>query len=71
MQILACAEEAGLCLRRTGRVHPRFGNGSLMAVVLPLGLPPERFVDDPEYCACLIVMLEEIRRRSIPTGSSP
>jgi len=52
-RMLSRAEAADAYRRRFARAHPRWGNGSLMAVALserPAGEPP---LDDPDYCRCL------------------
>ena len=43
------------------KVHPRYGNGSLMSVARMRSLPPEPFFDDPDYCACFEMVLRQVR----------
>lgn len=59
--------------RETGRVHPFWGDGSLMAAALSLSPPPEPALADEEYCACLAQVFEALisrERSSRRSGSS-
>ncbi|MBL3572651.1 hypothetical protein JMK10_10530 [Rhodovulum sulfidophilum] len=50
--------EAADCYRkRFGRGHPRWGDGSLMALAQNFDLPPEPSLDDTDYCRCLAQVL--------------
>lgn len=64
------AEREGLCLRMieeaeiadrhvtaTGRVHPQFGNGSLMSAARKRPLADEPGFDDLHYCSCFEMVL--------------
>lgn len=53
--ILAEADEAERHLRLTGRAHPTFGDGSLMARCARLSPPPEPLADDREFLLCLVL----------------
>jgi hypothetical protein len=66
--LLACAERAGRHVRRRGALHPQWGDGSLMAVAGTLPRAREPFIDDPDYCACLITLLRAIARHKDVTG---
>jgi len=44
--------------KRTGRVHPVWGDGSLMAVALGRDTPPEPLSSDSAYCDCLAMVFE-------------
>ncbi len=44
--------------KRTGRVHPVWGDGSLMAVALGQDPPPEPPLSDSVYCDCLAQVFE-------------
>ncbi len=44
--------------KRTGRVHPVWGDGSLMAVALGHDMPPEPPLSDSAYCDCLAQVFE-------------
>lgn len=59
---LQCADWADRYVKRTGRVHPYWGNGSLGAAARQEPLPPEPFVGDLEYCQCLAVVLDTVIR---------
>lgn len=61
--ILTHAEEADAHRQETGRAHPRWGDGSLMALALPLKRASEPFLDDPDYAACVIMVLEAVQRQ--------
>ena len=54
------AEMADRFARRLRKPHPRWGNGTLMAVSAKRVLSAERACDDPEYCACLTLVLHAI-----------
>jgi len=52
--------------KRTGRLHPRHGDGSLMAVARLSGPAAAVWRCDVDYCDCLVVVLDalDIRRKS-------
>jgi hypothetical protein len=53
--------------KRTGRAHPLWGNGSLMAAALRRPARPEPALGDAEYCRCLIAVFEALlARRGAP-----
>ncbi len=47
--------------RAFGRSHPRFGDGSLQAAALRRDAAAERFLDDPDYLSCVLIVLEALR----------
>jgi hypothetical protein len=55
--------------KRTGRVHPRWGNGSLMSAILcDMPVWPEPRLSDPAYAEALVAVLEALirwRRRAL------
>lgn len=60
------AEAADRYRARQGRLHPRWGNGSLMAAARGHPLADEPGFDDPEYCRCFMLVLEALVRRLGP-----
>lgn len=54
------AEAADAHLRRTGRVHPLWGNGSLMSAAHKRRLADEPGFDDPGYCQCFETVLRAL-----------
>ncbi len=61
--MLAQAEAAHRHLRRSGRVHRLWGNGSLADVAQMARLPPEPELGDSDYLRCLLLVLEEALAR--------
>lgn len=64
-RLLAEAEAADAHVRRSGRVHPRWGNGSLMSAARKRALANEPTFDDVDYCACFEMVLRCVRMRRI------
>lgn len=65
------AETAERHRLRTGRAHPQFGNGSLMAAARRYRRVPEPNFDCLDYCACFqMVLTEFLARNTAPTGSA-
>lgn len=60
--LLMQAESADLYVRKIGRLHPAYGNGSLMAAARRLKLPDEPLFDDPEYCDCTAITLTQVAK---------
>jgi hypothetical protein len=54
---IAEAHAADKYRHRFGRRHPEFGDGSLAAWAMRFPRPPEPPLDDPDYAACLCVVL--------------
>ena len=63
-RMLAEAEAADRHVARHGRLHPRWGNGSLMSAARKRPLAPEPTFDDPDYCACFETVLACLRALS-------
>lgn len=63
-QLLREAEAADRLARDSGRLHPRWGNGSLMAVSRRHVMAPEPSFDDPEYRECFGLVLKALSERS-------
>lgn len=57
-KMLERAGAADLYRKRLRKHHPDWGNGSLMAVAMGHEMRPEPFMDDPDYCRCLMVVFE-------------
>jgi hypothetical protein len=51
------AAAAALHVRETGRNHPLFGDGSLMAAALQHRCVPEPSLEDREFRLCLALVL--------------
>lgn len=60
-RLLRAASLADRHRRRTGRAHPAFGNGSLMAVARRRSSPAEPPLHDPAYLDCLCIVLAALR----------
>ncbi|WP_121061876.1 hypothetical protein [Chachezhania antarctica] len=52
------AEEADRFVNRFGKLHPFWGNGSLMAAARSHVLVDEPGFDDIDYCACFELVLQ-------------
>lgn len=59
------AELADKHVGQTGRLHPLFGNGSLMAAARSRRLADEPGFDDPQYCQCFEMVLRHLIRFQI------
>lgn len=72
------SERVGLCIRmiaeaeladahttQTGKPHPVFGNGSLMATARTRMLMDEPSFDDVQYCQCFELVLRHLIRFQI------
>ena len=62
-QIFEQADQAEVHVRRYGRLHPFYGNGSLMAAARRYGVADEPTFDDAEYCRCFALVLHRLLRR--------
>ena len=62
-RMLAEAETADAYRREVGRLHPLWGNGSLMGAALGRPRAPEPFLDDPDYAACMALVFEALVQR--------
>ena len=64
------AEAADVHCRRVGRLHPHWGNGSLMSAARKRVLADEPTFDDKDYCACFEMILRALIDRQVtPTHS--
>lgn len=57
-------------LRRTGRHHPLFGNGSLMSAARKRVLADEPGFDDADYCLCFETVLRALVARALSHGNN-
>ncbi|MCE8511784.1 hypothetical protein KBY24_04375 [Ruegeria pomeroyi] len=64
-RMLSEAEMADAHVRATGRLHPLFGNGSLMSAARKRVLADEPGFDDPGYCRCFEIVLSALIHRQI------
>lgn len=55
------ARAADAHCRRTGRAHPRWGNGTLMASAHGHPMGQEVCFDDPDYLDCQLAILHALR----------
>lgn len=71
-RLLREADWADRHTRRLGRVHPLWGNGTLLGAARARRLAPVGRFDDPEYCACfqmvVTAVLEKCAGRSCKRG---
>ncbi|MCC6304093.1 MAG: hypothetical protein IT545_02730 [Rhodobacteraceae bacterium] len=73
-RLIAEADLADRWRRRTGRAHPRAGNGSLMAAAAAWPQAPEPFLSDADYLDCLRIVIEALiarRARHARGGTAP
>lgn len=56
-QLLQEADEADQYRRRSGRAHPSFGDGTLIAAALAHPVAPEPPCEDADFQACLVLVL--------------
>lgn len=64
-RMIAEAELADRHVAVTGRLHPQFGNGSLMAAARSRPLADEPSFDDTDYCQCFETVLRHLIRFQI------
>ncbi len=57
------AAAADLYRKKTGKGHPAWGNGSLMAAALHYPARAEPFLDDVDYCRCMALVFEALVER--------
>lgn len=68
-RLIAEAEMADRFVRRTGRAHPFWGNGSLMSAARQRPLSDEPGFDDLSYCQCFEIVLQALIRNHLsPRG---
>ncbi|WP_425083002.1 hypothetical protein [Ruegeria profundi] len=63
IKMVAEAELADRHVQRTGRLHPLYGNGSLMTAARTRVLADEPGFDDLDYCQCFEMVLRQLIRR--------
>lgn len=59
-RLMQQAEDADFYRRQTGKVHPAFGDGSLMTAALAKSPPSEPALDDRDYCGCMAMVFEAL-----------
>ena len=62
--LIAEAELADAYRLKTGRAHPVWGSGSLMAAAMARPRAREPYLDDPDYAACLVEVFEALIARN-------
>ncbi len=62
------ADAADEFAKRHGRLHPLWGNGSLMSAARKRVLADEPGFDDPEYCMCFEMVLRGLIERAAKPG---
>jgi hypothetical protein len=70
-RLIQAADWADGFRRATGRMHPVWGDGSLMTVALAAKPPPEPRLDDVEYCGCMAMVFEALIRALSHQDLSP
>jgi hypothetical protein len=69
-RILDRADAADRFRKRTGRVHPLWGDGSLMSAALQAGaVLHEPFLSDPAYLEALATVFEALLERRMRTAT--
>ena len=62
-RMIARADMADEFRRATLRNHRFWGDGTLEAVAVRAHLAYEPFLDDPDYCACMMVVFQALLER--------
>ncbi|MFY0312352.1 hypothetical protein ACFMBG_20925 [Leisingera sp. D0M16] len=70
-RIFSGAAEAAAYAGLFGRLHPRWGDGSLSAAARRYALADEVFLDDPEYLHCTRLVLRELAAIFKADGEAP
>lgn len=65
-QLLGKADWADRFVRRLGRVHPEWGNGTLADAARRAGLAAEPSFSDRSYRDCLLIVLDQMAGREKP-----
>ncbi|MBI6630439.1 DUF7742 family protein [Pontibaca salina] len=68
-QMIRQAQQADHHVRENGRVHPIWGNGSLMAAARNWPLADEPGFDDVDYCHCFKLVLRALIDHHCGTGN--
>ncbi|GKY88739.1 DUF7742 family protein [Sinisalibacter aestuarii] len=63
-RMLEEADRADSYRKTTGRAHPHLGCGSLMSVAMSRPRMAEPYLDDPDYAACLGLVLQALVARA-------
>ncbi|MFK7834893.1 MAG: hypothetical protein AB8B60_01620 [Sulfitobacter sp.] len=66
-ELLQQADIADRVTRNTGKLHPKWGNGTLYDAAVRQGVALEPSLDDPDYALCLEIVLRQLRQR--PRGT--
>lgn len=64
-RMLSEAEAADAHVQRSGRLHPLWGNGSLMSAARKRMLADEPSFDDADYCGCFEMVLRGLIARQV------
>ena len=59
-RMISETEAADSYVQRVGRLHPLWGNGSLMSAARKRMLADEPTFDNVEYCACFEMVLKQL-----------
>ena len=62
-QMINEADQADRYTRRSGSIHPVWGNGTLRAAAFAHGLADEPTFDDENYCNCFCLVLAKLADR--------
>ena len=63
------ADRADSFRRTSGRRHPVWGDGTLLSAAARCDLAPEPFLDEADYCDCMMIVFEALMERR--TGAVP
>lgn len=64
-RLLRAADWAEKFRRHHRRAHPYWGDGSLMAAALAEDPPAEPSLSDPDYCACMALVLRTLSQQGV------
>ncbi|WP_323783640.1 hypothetical protein [Leisingera sp.] len=70
-RIFGGAAEAAAHTALFGRLHPRWGDGSLSAAARRFALADEPCLEDPEYLRCTRLVLRELAAAVEACGAAP
>lgn len=70
-QMLHEADTADRFVRRLGKLHPKFGGGTLAEVASQRPMAADQGFDDLDYCSCVKLLLQHLieRRSAAPVQS--
>ncbi|KIN60757.1 hypothetical protein Z945_1736 [Sulfitobacter noctilucae] len=63
-QMFAEAETADRFLRKLGKLHPVYGNGTLRGAAFRHVPEPEPSFDNPDYRACFMEVLQRLEQKA-------